>query len=319
MANASGTATSPVDLLQNKIVPFLTGNGWTLNLGAVDGSGYRAHLQRGSMYINFRAVMNEANFVGTSSGYGIVCYVSTGFNSGSNWYSQPGASVNSTPATWGAAMVLPSGSIVQYDIFQDSSYNVWVIVEKTASAFGYLGFGYVTPIVSFTGGAFVCGSNAASYLYPGNSNNNIGFLQTAYCPFFQGDSYGGPVNSAFVRADVDSITGGWVGVGPGASGNSGKMSVIGASEIAGSSAPVTSIPYMDSTLFARLTGNLASVPVLMPIRVWTTRDAGGYSPLGIVPDVYFSNATSQGYSIRQEITIGGNTYKFYPNFAILKV
>src|SRR5437762_1571151 len=94
MAFQTGTASSPVDLLQ-KLVAFLSATvGWNTDRSAVDGAGWRAHLDLHGNFVNMRAFMAEGQptifnqFAGATQ-FGIAFYTSGGYNGANPWNQQP--------------------------------------------------------------------------------------------------------------------------------------------------------------------------------------------------------------------------------------
>jgi hypothetical protein len=60
---------------------------------------------------------------------------------------------------------------------------------------------------------------------------------------------------------------------------------------------------------------------LLPVYLWANRDGAstGFSLLGSLPIVFASNGVGNGFSNASEYAIGSDTYKMFPNFAVLKV
>lgn len=328
MAYQTGTATDPNDLLQ-KLVTFLVANGWTQDMSQADGTGWRAHLHRGTTYVNLKgttgAVNPWAHTVIPAAAAGdasLHIYLGTGFSGAANWNAQAGApTLNGTSTNTGMSMPLPTGAITAYHFFTDSAGdNVVVVVEKTTGIFTHLGWGVsLTKAGTWIGGPYFF-AVVHAYGFPSDSTTAPGAQNgpSAKAPFVYGDS----VNSAasgFVRADVDAFTGKWLGCSNNTNQPSGGYTgKNGASEYRGNTAPPTDIPILEYFVERAFT-TLNQQAILVPVRVWAARDAGGYSPLGTVPNIFYSIATDRGFSAGTEITLGADTYKVFPNFAVRKV
>lgn len=323
MPYETGSATSPTDLLQ-KLVAWLVARGWTSNLSQADGGGWRAHLVKGGLYLNLRSNIGSGSGVwgtapvwSTPNYNGIGLYLGTGFNSGSAWHAQAGGPVGTGQTyTVGAWMQLPSGAITAYHFFDDGSDNVTVVVERTSGIFTHMGWGSsLAKAGAWTGGAYFFG--ALSSYYGSYSTGAGGDSTTAYCPGSHRDSSNG--TNGFARADVDSFTGKWIGISDITLAQAGGTGKIGASAIEGSGGMPADIPRCLNVFMARQTSAMNSQANLVPVRWFAQRDGGGYSLLGRLPSILASNATAKGYSAGQEILIGADAYKVFPNFAVRKV
>jgi hypothetical protein len=139
------------------------------------------------------------------------------------------------------------------------------------------------------------------------------------------DQFGG--GCAFVRADVDSFTGKWIGIyNAGSGGDQGYTGKRGDSSVpvtGGSQRPeVPSYRRQDSIwdFFRCLTSQQDGRANLLPLLSWVLRDGTttGLSLLGAPPFVFYTRGVGSGFSNAQEYPIGGTTYKMFPNFAIVK-
>lgn len=323
MAYETGTATSPTDLLQ-KFVTWLVSRGWTSNKSEADSLGWRSHVSKGGVYVNLRSNIGSGasvwgHSIGNTTGYnGIGITVGTGFNGSNAWHNQAGCPLgNGQTYSVGAWMQLPSGSIVAYHFFDDGSDNVVCVVERTAGIFTHLGWGpLITKAGSWTGGGFFFGPISEYYGYITSGEGSS--AATALCPCSQSDANG--YACAFVRADVDAFTSKWVGISKVQTGSvSGYTGKHGASSIEGGSTCHDEIPQCSALFMARQTSSINSQANLIPIRIFAARDAGGFSLIGTVPGIFAANATDNGFSKGEEILIGADTYKLFPNFAVKKV
>jgi hypothetical protein len=329
MAYETGTASSPNDLLQ-KLVTFLIGVavGWTQDMSQADGTGWRAHLHKGSVYLNLKSTTGAVNPwaftispAATSSDAGIHLYLGTGFNGGANWNAQAGGPIlNGTSTNTGMSMPLPTGGITAYYFFSDSSGdNIVVVVEKTTGIFTHLGWGTsLNKSGSFTGGSYFFGATNG-FNFANDSTTSFGAQNgvTARGPFMLGDL--NAAASGYVRADVDAFTGKWLGCTTSTSQPSGGYTGKNlATEYRGATAPPADIPSREAML-ERAVSTFNSQANLVPIRIWAARDAGGYSLVGVVPGVFWTNATDRGYSSGTVLTLGADSYTIFPWFAVKKV
>lgn len=331
-----GTATDAKDLLQ-KIVAFLLSNGWTQNMSQAEGNGWRAHLNRSGVYVNLRALVtteSTAYFPGSSVSTqstgcaGIAVNLGTGYSSSSSWFAQAGTPLTSTYNCVSALDML--NSTTNYHLFTDGD-NVLVVVERTTGIFQWIGWGIsLTKAGSWTGGAYFGGTLAGAYnALSALTSARAGYLNgSSFTPYCNGEGvFAATYVASFVRADVDTFTGKWVGIGSITSTgiptqNTGKIgaSTIGGYNSSGTYPPtLSSIPLSD-LLRARSTSTLTGGFVLIPIDLYANRDTatvgGGYSLLGTVPMVYATNAVGNGYVAGQQVSIGADTYVLFPNFAV---
>ncbi len=339
MAYETGTASSPNDLLQ-KLVTFLTSAavGWTQDMSQADGTGWRAHLHKGSVYVHLKSTTGAVNPWGYipapspgATSAGLHVYLGTGFNSGANWNAQAGGPLLSGTSTiTGVSMPVPAGAITAYHFFSDSAAdNIVVVVEKTTGIFTHLGWGTsLAKCGSFTGGPYFFGATNG-YNFASTSTTSFGAQNgpTARAPFMYADF--GIAACGYVRADVDTFTGKWLGCTNSASqptgGYTGKNL---ATEYRAGATPPAEIANVEM-LYERATSSFNSQAHLIPVRVWAARDAGGYSLLGVVPGVFWTNATGHtagatlnpppGYSPGTVITLGADSYTIFPFFSVKKV
>ena len=276
MAHATNSATNPIDFLQ-QLVTWLVTRGWTSNLSQAEGSGWRAHLSKNGVFVNFRAFINEANQfqMGTTNAYtGISFYVGTGYNSGGAWNAQPGGPVvTGTSNHMGVVMRMTSGALPSFHLFDDGEDNITVVVEKSAGYFQHLGWGQLIKAGSFTGGAYFFGSDSCYF----------GWNESYYCPFTNMSYDGQPI--FYVLADVDSFTGKWVTCDTSSShtGKTAYSPVQGRSTFANN----TSIPGYGGYFQDHQTSTQNGQANLLPLRVYVARDTYGASLLGTVSNIYY--------------------------------
>ena len=326
MSYQTGFATDPNDLLQN-IVAWLQTIGWTVNMSQANGTGWRAHVSKNGMFVNLCTTIGNVNPWGVSVTLGATIaglhlYAGDGYSAGANWELQPGGPKgNGQTYTVGASARLHQGQISSYGIYSDNADNICIVFEGQPGIFSNIGWGRLNKAGVYTGGEYFYGSIAASQF--GVTTANIpGGTANAYCPC----AYGGHSNtmSSFVKADVDGFIGKWLSIGSVATtmanyGYTGKH--------AASSVPGTNVPPVDIASYAglvnRVTTEATLAAALLPVNIWAMRDSvvGGYSLLGSLPSVLYSNAAGNSkfnIPIGTEIQSGSDVYVLYPNFAVKK-
>jgi hypothetical protein len=340
MSFQSGTATGPTDLL-TQLAAWLVSIGWNQDMSASDGSlgGWRAHLDLGGVFVNLRSKQTTGSdpiFAQEmdTGGYCVALYLGTGFNGSVAWNAQAGAPLDgTTSAVVGAALWLTPGPYTNYYFFADaSSANVTVVVEKTPGIYGHMGWGNLLKNGTWTGGPFFFASTSGLFgsdrsLGP----NNPGTSATAFCPMCHNDANG--YCAAFVRVDVDSFTGKWIGISSTASGG-GWTGKFGASSVCGNLSQPTAIAVYCNTLFSSLSNpqpfQYAQTSAqdgrvnLLPIMLWVQRDGAinpnqAFSPIGTPQGLFFSNGVGNGFAGAEIYPLGGDNYMMFPNFAVKKV
>jgi hypothetical protein len=329
MAYQTGTATSPIDLLQ-KLVTWLQGLGWTINMSQAEGTGWRAHLLKGSIYVNLRAAVNErisGDVYNNTLGTGIAVNISTGYSAAASWREQPGGPVYAGGAIgYSSSMKLPVSNITAYHLFSDASDNINVIVESSPTVFCYIGWGTLIKIGGWTGGAYCFGDHGTWNQFCNTLTE--GWTVPAACPFMNGD-FGGYA-CAWIKADIDTYTGKWLALSPDTTYYRGATSLtkFARSPLYTNSTvhhiPTGQIPaYAHSSNFiysfqVRQFSQFNSQVMFLPIHIYVDRDAGGCSLLGRVPNIYACQATDHGIPAASILQIGSDNYMVFPNFAVKK-
>lgn len=327
---ASGSASSPTDLL-NSLVTFLTTQGWTIDANAVDGSGKRVHAHKGSDYINLRSAMNETPFsgLGGNAGYGIGLYMGTGYSGAAAWNAQAGGPVRQGAADLvGAAMLLPSGAISAYHFFDDGADNITVVVERSGGLFTHMGWGVsLVKSGTWTGGPYFYGAAMGKEFSPltshmGDHSNTAGAPGAIIGPY-NTNSTTIQGHALFVRADVDSFTGKWISCsGPvtdSDEGYTGKFGGTGIEYNTSSELFPTDIPCYARLLTGRLVSAFNGQMPMLPVRIHVQRDAGGYSFIGEIPNVFVCSASPNGAVANGTIlTIGSKNFMVFPHFVVRK-
>jgi len=120
MAYQTGTYPTPSGLL-SILSTFAQANGWTLNDYSIDGDGYRLHIQKGSLYFNFRSY-------DTGGGHPrILVNGSTGYSAGDSALNQPGSIAGSNT---GGGITKVSTSTASYHMFIHGD-SITVFAEGT--------------------------------------------------------------------------------------------------------------------------------------------------------------------------------------------
>jgi hypothetical protein len=331
MSYQAGSATSSTDLVQ-QLVTWLVSLGWTQNRSAVEGSGWTASLHNNGNYVHLRAAENEssiwnANFV--AAHYGVHMYLGTGFNSGQPFNNQTaGAPIGSSTFPIGVGMHLSAGPFSNYYFFADSTAdNVVVVVEKTPGLYVHMGWGLsLQKAGSYTGGPYFFGASSGYYTPVGSASANTpGYTSSSDCPFVNQDQIAG--GCGFVRADVDSWTGKWVGIfnatsgaDQGFTGKQGDSSVRGTNRTMKTNFPVYAYSLLNTHFQYEQTSEQDGRANLLPIILWALRDGTttGFSMLGTAPNIFSTNAVGNGFSNADEYVLGATTYKLFPGFAVVK-
>lgn len=323
MGYYTGTFTTVTDLLQ-KVVTHLVAAGWTQNMSQAEGSGWRAHLKKGSFYVNFRALQGETGG-GITTGYCLAMNAGEFFNNGTGWYQQAGVPVQSgtsTPVGVAIPFVAAGPYNAPYFVMTDESDNVFVVVERTAGVFGHLGFGpSFTKAGTVTGGWWFVGT--VGWTYATSSSSAVeGITTTSACPGAY-VNYIGTANG-YIKADVDTFTGSgkWLSIGASTTGTYGYTGKRCFTPVKGLNDPDAQIPGFGTNWQTRQTSDMTGRANRLPIHLWAERDAGaggGVSLIGELPGVRFSNGVGKGYSSGQEVSDGVSAWKMFPNFAIRKV
>jgi hypothetical protein len=329
MPYQTGGASDPVDLLQ-KLAAFLVANGWTQDRSATEGFGWTVSANLGGNYVNLRATLSEgtpwAFGLGTLH-FGLHMYLGTGFDGAQPFNIQTGGPVSNTQPV-GVGILLSPGPFSNYYFFCDSGGdNVVVVVEKTPGLYVHLSWGSsLRKAGSYTGGAYFFGSSSGYFTNDTTPGPNVpGFTFTSDCPGVNADQIGG--GCGFVRADVDSFTGKWIGIwnstggsAQGFTGKQGNSSVKGNNLSMRPEFPVYAYDPVNYEFQFEQTSEMDGRANLLPILLWVMRDGTttGFSLLGSIPNIFWHNAIGNGFSNAEEYTIGPDTYKLFPNFAVLK-
>jgi hypothetical protein len=321
---ATGTATDPIDLLQ-KLVTWLVAQGWTSNMSAADGGGWRAHLSKGGQYVNLRAIVNSAaawNYQYSTAGYGIGLYLGDGFSSGAAWNAQSGAPLSSgTSNPVGAGMFLPSGAIYAYHFFDNGSDHVTVVVERTFGNCAHMGWGPSLVKTGYTSDYWYFYGSSSSYFNVYCSTSPVpGYTETAAAPMVTTLLYSAALMAnAFVRVDATEFSYRWAGFSNGSgtySGYTGRsaLSVLNVSGFTSLWDEFPSIGLMkDRAWQTAFPGAL-----LLPLHCFLRSISARWIPVGYPPTVFYCGAVGHGFESGDIYTVGGVNYMLFPGFVVLK-
>lgn len=318
MPVSTGSATSNIDLIQ-KIAAWLVGLGWTQDKSEADGVGWRAHLHKGTNYVNLRASrMTEATWDDEISAGGpqtrcaIHLYLGSGYSSGAAWKDQPGGPKQSgNSKTVGVSLVTGSGTISAYQFIDDGNDNILIMVERTPGIWRHLAWGSLAKFGTWSGGRYFFGSSCGYYsdtLYdPDNS------------PVIVPTSHINSQATAFAQVTVDSFTDIWASNTNNTTGSLGYTGLQMSSGILnnGASSSTEEMPIINDTLRTGLHNNIASRVITQPIIFYVRRSGGGVSALGEIPNMRLCMASKlAGASIGSSFSIDSETWRVFDLFSV---
>ena len=325
MAYQTGSATSQNDLLQ-QLAAWLVTQGWALDASQADGAGWRAHLHKSGHYLHLKTLPTGSPFngqVAVGQIPGLYCYMSSSFAGvGQNWYANlAGAPLGTDGRVCGVGIVVAAGANTSFHFFNDGEDNYTIVVERSAGLFQVMGFGMslIRHGGDWPGGAFLHGQMSGAHALSTSTVAGSNSL----CPFHYGTAESTAANGALVRIDIDGFTGNWVAIGPmvNATGNYPRANWTGKqgfSTVYRANTLPASIPHTNA-LVAYLTSSVNSQAVLLPVRIYVLLNEGGPCLIGTAPSVWQSNAVGNGFLAGAEISLGPDTYKLFPEFAVRKV
>jgi hypothetical protein len=341
----TGSSSSPSNLLQT-LVTWLAAQGWTIDASASEGTGWRAHLHKGTMYLNFRAAMLENIWprvapptsyyhdYGTG-GYGIGFYLGTGYSAGANWDMQAGGPLRSGDTALrclGCGMNLPA-SAGDYKFFDDGNDNIIVVVERGPGIFCHMGWG---PALAAAGQPedfwyFFASSNAFMNTTITYSADRYGLNLSALPPFSHADrdydSFTGSTRyvhaTAFARVDATTFTARWItnagyaNKGYGYTGRFMRNALNLHPDTQG---------LLDEDKFpgyqyisTRIVQTAFAGALLLPLHSYVLTDPDArYAPIGYPPGIFWCEGVGNGYAQNTVYQVGGIDYMLFPRFAVLK-
>lgn len=343
-AYQTGISSSPTNLLQT-FVTFLSGQGWSTDSSASEGSGWRVHMHKGSLYLNMRAAMDEQiwpynndpwQYDDYGGGYGIGLYLGDGYASGDPWNEQSGAAARAGDGTTvGCGMNLPSGSVAAFHLFDDGSDNVCVVVERSPGIFCHMGFGAAMAEAGqpedfpyyFGSSSAYANTNDGDFF-----DESYGVQLSALPPMSHNNlertSRGGTTKfvqtAGLIRVDAATFSGRWVC-------NAGANSPYDGAGYTGrymrcacNANPVVSSVNADEypgfqLMVDRAHQTAYAGALLLPLHCYVLTDPGArWAPIGYVPSIYYCEAVGHGYAPGTVYEVGGIDYLLFPGFAVLK-
>lgn len=334
-AYQTGTATGPTDLLQ-KLVTFLVAQGWTSDASASYGAGWRAHLHKGSQYVNLRAIVNEAANASTvwgsgsgassTAGYGLALYLGDGYSGAAAWNAQSGGPKDSGGTNpVGAGMFLDAGAIPAYFFFDDGADHVTVVVDRGAGLYVHLGWGVSLTKRGYTSDHwyFFASSPHAYNVANQGSGPYPGTDATAAAPMSHGYiNVAARYATAFIRTDAAVFTNRWLGIVDGQNttatyGYTGRQARCAMST--GGSGVLNDSEYPKlPALMTRAYQSAFSGALLVPLQCYAHSATAHWIPIGYPPDVFACAAVGHGHQAAQVYPVGGLDYMVFPNFAVRK-
>lgn len=341
-AYSTGISSSPQNLLQT-LVSWLTVQGWTVDSSVSDGTGWRAHLHKNSLYVNLRAAMNEKIWPHPTGhhdygdgGYGIGIYLGDGYSGSETWDEQSGRPVRpGDGSTLGAGANLPSGSVSAYHLFDDGSDNIIVVVERSPGIFCHFGWG---PDMAEAGQPEVF-----PYLFGSSSQymnthdgvllkESFGIDLSALPPISHGNkernSYSGTTTyvhtNALVRVDAATFSDRWISNGnqgiTAGYGYSGRFMRCALNRNPDTYQQVDEKEFPGYVYILERTHQTAFVgSILLPLHCYVLTDPGArWAPIGYPLSIFWTEAVGQGYAPGDIYQVGGVNYMLFPHFAVAK-
>lgn len=320
MAHLTGIATSPVDLLDQIRVWLLT-RGWAQNRWQSwsDANRYDLCMSKGSTYLNFRSYSDgvvpwDGNYV---LGWGILFFVGTAYDSGTDTVRQAGGPQYSDGGTIGIASNLGSGPFASHQFFDDEAGNYLLMIERSPGVWRHICWGDSldkSGAGSWVGGAYFSGHKNNRYH---GSNVDGGGAVGNFPPMPNSDNNG---VRAYVRADVDTFTNGWIGLtyfpsfaSQSTSPATGKFGCD--AHVCDWACDWTEPPKYGAYFNGRLFNTQDQRAILQPLMIFAKRDAGGLSLLGTVPSLAISSSGA-ALATGQDLTVGSEVWRQFPGFLV---
>jgi hypothetical protein len=337
----TGSATSPWDLI-DKLKVWLLVQGWTQD----QHGSPRSHLHKGSIYMHFcaasdsqiwpREALPTTYYHDYLGGYGVGCYMSTGYSAAIDWDVMPGRPIRFGDDTeergLGCGMNLPASG-GDYHFFDDGNDNITVVVERSPGIFCHMGWG---PALYEAGQPesfpyFFASSSAymnTAETYPAD---RYGLNLSALTPFSHPDedysSYGGGQryihSNAFARVDAATFSDRWVGNGcrnEGGYGYTGRFMRNNLNLHPNTQGDANEGEYPGHEyIHDRIYQSAFAGGLLLPLHSFVLTDPGArWAPIGYPPTVFWCEAVGNGFSQNDIYAVGGLNYMLFPHFAVLK-
>jgi len=335
MGYYAGTSTGPNDLIDKFRIAALA-EGWTVNLFAAIGAGYRLHIQKTAgdatvMYFNLRSAVaetgttlitedNTAGVNGTVTG--LIVNGSTGYDGGELWHVQPGYPQNLSESnkSFGNVMSPMSTSAIPAYYFFFNGDSVHIAVEITAGKFQFMSFGLLVKQGTITGGQYFSASMSSQrpyYDYAGDYNYDD-------ARYFVNSPFSTSGLNGAVYVNVDSVAS-WRNAGYAST----NYQIIFPCPSPGgyyNNIHNNGIAY---PFWSKAPNAYNAMAAQCPIKVFLKRSDNNYSLIGWPEGVRFLNVTNYGPA--EEVTYGAETWvvfhadslvgtpkKMYTGFAFLK-
>jgi len=312
MAYETGASTGPNDLI-DKLRIFLIARGWTVNLYAAIGAGFRLHVQKAAadatvMYFNFRSAIaetgvtlitedNTAGAGGTVTG--LLVNGSTGYDVAEIWHHQPGKSIDASDKSFAMCMTgMSTTAIPSYYFFTPDADTVHIVVETTAGIYQFMSFGMLVKQGIITGGMFFSAS-FSSYEPANDYSGATGW----YAPnYFSACTAGQEHGAVYINADA---TASW------RTSTGSTTSKIQWPCVVGQQANAfMSQDGLASMFWSHSPNAYNAMAAMCPIYTLLLRADNNYSLIGWPLDVRFLNTTN--YDPAEELTYGAETWMAFP-------
>jgi hypothetical protein len=332
MGYYSGTSTGPNDLI-DKLRVALLAEGWTVNLYAAIGAGYRLHVQKAAsdatvMYFNFRSAIAETgttliaedNYGGAEGTVtGLLVNGSTGYDVGALWHKQTGFAPNIelSNKSFACCMTQMSISAIPAYYFFFVGDSVHIVVEVTAGKFQFMSFGMIDKQGTITGGQYFTASFGSYRPY-------YEYASGYYGPFyFTHYNIGNTSGAVYLTADGTTS---WRNAN-----HVDHPAEIQFPCVAGQTANETyGQGGFASFFWSKAPNAYNAMAAMCPIYLFLYRSDANYSLIGWPDGVRFLNVTN--YTPGEEISYGDETWvifhadslavtpkNMYCGFAFLKV
>lgn len=286
MAFQTGTASSFINLL-DALRLFATANGWTQNLWADVGADKRLHLQKGSIYANFRAEADNTD---------LMLKGSLGFDAGAAWNAQPSTHPH-TPRLrdgWYGAITWP---VTYWFFLHTNPDSISVRIRYQPTRFFMIDIGAITKYGTWPGGEYYAassehatvgldGSGAMGIQLPNQACNFPGLFWS------KDDAFVYEAAPDLLHCEIDSHV--W---GTSARDTNAIPLATSASE------HLYPLPQRSNNAFNGLT-------TLQPIELYALRPDNHWSPLGRIEHVRYAIVTN--HNAGDIIDIGGQKWMLFP-------
>ena len=309
MAYSTGSYTSPHNLL-DLFRQFLFDNGWTINMYAAVGTGFRLHASKGSVFVNFRSYLNESiptansieNSTISTSMAGVAGYISTGFDAGQLWNAQPGRPFYNASTRGGFTVGMNAAGPAYHFFAYPDSDEVFMVTEFIAGRIQMFGFGTIKKYNPSAVGGQWMSMPTRNPTYGGDLPSTTGIDQNAATIYpFRSASYAANSThcSSFIKVNIDGHDG-WAGEGRYITNSSTPLACAG-------------VGTWDEALIQGASSVYNWQTVMLPQILMISRDAAiAYSPFGEI--INFRRLDITNYNLGEEFSLGPDTWKTFPLF-----